>query len=283
MTYPQLEASRAQGRPVELYYFRYGSDPAAFYAYTDSEDAVTIGGVTYNPVPLRRGNIVSSGSLDKSRLAVNLPLNTEIVELFRVFPPSQVVTLTIYSGHLSDPDADFYVVWVGRVLQCSRGGSNLPEAELTCEPSSTSMRRTGLRRNYQLSCPHVLYEQGDNLCNADKAAATITLATVTVTPNKISFALGWNAAIPVTKYLGGIVTWPGLFFTEYRSILRIGQLVNLTLSGPTTGLNPGDSVDVSLGCNRLVSDCENLHNNIVNFGGQPFIPTKNPIRTNPFT
>lgn len=282
MTYSALEASRARGRPAELYYFRFGSDPTAFYAYTDVEDAVIYGGVTYQPIPIKRGAIVSSGSLDKSRMSVRVPLGSQIAELFRVFPPGQVVTLTIRGGHLSDADMEFPVIWVGRVLQCSRNDENGPEGDLTCEPVSTSMRRSGLRRHYQLSCPHVLYEQGDGLCNASKVAATITRNIVSLTPTALTFAAGWNGAIDPFKYIGGIVSWVTPFLREQRTIMRVsGDTMKLT--GPTTGLVVGDAVDIILGCNHQTSDCETLHNNILNYGGQPYIPLNNPISKNPFS
>ena len=282
MTYAAIESSRALGRPAELYYFRFGSDPTAFYAYTDVEDEVVYDGVTYAPVPIKRGAIVASGSLDKSRMSVRVPLSTEIAELFRVYPPGQVVTLTIRGGHLSDTDMEFPVIWVGRVLQCSRNDDNGPEGDLTCEPASTSMRRSGLRRHYQLSCPHVLYEAGDGLCNANKLAATSTAAITALTYTSLTFAPGWNGALATAKYIGGMVSWVTPFLREQRTILRItGD--TLTLTGPTTGLAVTDVVDIILGCNHQTTDCETIHNNILNYGGQPYIPLKNPTGSNPFT
>lgn len=282
MTYSALEASRALGRPAELYYFRFGSDPTAFYAYTDVEDAVVYGGVTYNPIPIKRGGIVSSGSLDKSRMSVRVPLTSAIAELFRVYPPGQVVTLTIRGGHLSDVDAEFPVIWVGRVLQCSRNDDNGPEGDLSCEPASTSMRRSGLRRHYQLSCPHVLYEAGDGLCNANKIAATTNRAITALTYTSLTFASGWNGALATSKYLGGMISWVTPFLRETRTILRISGNT-LTLTGPTTGLIVGNSVDIILGCNHQTTDCETLHNNILNYGGQPYIPLVSPISKAAFT
>lgn len=282
MTYAQIESSRALGRPAELYYFRYGTDPNAFFAYTDVEEPVTRSGVVYEPIPIKRGSVVASGSLDKSRLSVRVPLSAAIAELFRVYPPGQVVTLTIRSGHLSDEDNNFPVVWAGRVLQCSRDNANGPEADLSCEPASTSMRRTGLRRHYQLSCPHVLYAGGLGQCRANKAAATITIVAQAVGYTYVDLPLGWSGAIDYRKYVGGLIAWETPIVREQRTILRTPTPTRLALTGPTVGLVALDNVDISLGCNHQISDCETLHNNVKNFGGQPFIPLKNPVKTNPF-
>lgn len=281
MTYDALEESRNLGSPAELYYFRFGSDPTAFYAYTDVEEAIIYGGVTYNPIPIKRGGVVASGSLDKSRMSVRVPLTSAIAELFRVYPPGQVITLTLRGGHTTDTDVEFPVIWVGRVLQCSRNDDNGPEGDLSCEPASTSIRRSGLRRHYQLSCPHVLYEQGDGLCKANKTASTFTRATTGVAYTSFTFSPGWNGGIDPAKFLGGMVTWVTPFLKETRTILRVSGNT-LILTGPTTGVTVGGAVDIILGCNHQTTDCEMLHNNILNFGGQPYIPLKNPIASNPF-
>lgn len=282
MTRSAIEQSRALGAPAELYLFRYGSDPDAYYAYAHAEQGVSFGGVDYQPIRLKRGNITSSGSLDKSRMTVTVPTESEIAELFRVYPPGRVVTLTIRGGHLSDPDAEFPVIWVGRVISSARGKDQETEVELTCEPANTSLRRTGLRRNYQYACPHVLYSQGPGLCNADIVRATVpavvsakTVATVTLEP-------GWPGTFPPEKFVGGMLVWVTPSRTERRTILGVSG-DTLRLTGPTPELAVTDSVEVNLGCNRQLSDCEFLHLNPVNYGGQPFIPKKSPVGTSEFT
>lgn len=292
MTYDAIEASRAKGSPVELYYFRHGSDPAAFYAYSDVESDVVFAGNTYRKLRVKRGSVVASGSLDKSRLTVSVPPDSEIAELFRIYPPGRVVTLVIRAGHLTDPDDEFPVVWVGRVLQCSRGNSPGPDAELTCESANTSMRRSGLRRNYQLSCPHVLYGVGPGLCNADRAAATVAATLSSKGQASLTFSAGWNGSRNPQKFVGGLATWTTAALTEQRTILRVsGNTLHLT--GPTPGLSVGASVSLSLGCNHQIDDCQFLHatagapnpggGNVLNYGGQPFIPLRSPIATASFT
>lgn len=284
MTFAAIDESRDQGQPLELYYFRYGSDAAAFIAYCDGETAFDYGGDTYEPLPIQRGQVVASGTLDKSQMKIAVPMSSEIAELFRAYPPGQVVTLVIRGGHRNDPDAEFPVVWVGRVLSAARAtgfGNDQRKAELACEPSSTSMRRSGLRRHYQLTCPHVLY--GDK-CQADKEAATVAGTVLSLTYNTLTFEPGWNGPFGVKKFVGGLVEWDGEVVRERRSILRVDADV-VTLAGPTTGLEATDVVDVVLGCNHQAGasgDCMALHDNILNFGGFPFIPQQNPVHTNPF-
>lgn len=280
MTLSQFENSRASGQPVELFYFRYGSDPAAFYAFCDIEQEVEHAGITYAPHPIKRTAIHSQQSLDKSEMTVRVPIESPVSQLFTIYPPSDVVTVTIRRGAVGDPDGEFVVIFTGRVQQSKRDGR---EAELSCVPASVSIKRSGLRRHYQLTCPHVLYDQDPGSCKANKAAATLAAVVVSaVSSTTVTLPPGWNGAFNADKFIGGMVEWDGDVTRERRTILRRSGDV-LTLEGLISGLIVGQAVDVILGCNHQLEDCETLHNNIRNFGGMPFIPQENPINTNPFS
>lgn len=286
MSFSNYESSRFSGEPVNLYFFRYGPDAKNYYAYTDAEVPIPFGldddgdPITYVSIAIDRGKITSSGSLDKVNVTVTTPHDSELANLYLAYPPSYVTTLVMYQGHVDDTDMEFKVVWSGRVISCARKGS---KAEFTCEPISTSLRRNGLRRRYQYGCPHVLY--GDD-CRASKAAATTSVSLAAVAGSRITLPAGWAGQSRAGKFLQGIVEWtsPG-GAREVRTILRIenGGLTFL-LSGNTRGLSVGASVDMILGCNHKAGiaaqpdgDCGPLHDNILNFGGQPYIPFKNPI------
>jgi hypothetical protein len=276
MAYDDFESSRELGDPVQCFLFRYGPDPANYYAYTDSTQEQTVDGITYVPRPVNRDTINADGTLDKSAIKIAIDVGTEVAELFRVYPPAYVVSLVIRQGHIGDPDSEFLVIWAGRIVACQREGS---EAQLSGEPVSTSLRRPGLRRHYQYGCPHVLYGP---MCRADKASKTLSATVASVDGATVVMNSGWNGAFDADKFLGGLFEWvddDGL--TDRRAILRItGD--TLSLSGIVAGLAASDTVSVVLGCNHKAyaeddGDCLPLHNNIANFGGCRWIPTKNPI------
>ncbi len=275
--------------------FRYGDGVGARVFYTDAESDITIvqpteSGVgtevvTYVAFPIQRGAITASGALDKSSLEVRLSSLSPIADLFRQFPSSGLVLLTIRGGHQNDPNSEWLVSWVGKVLS---GQPDLSEVVLNCEPASSAMRRIGLRRCYQYGCPHVLYGPS---CRADRPAATVTLLTVEVLGAVLTFASGFNT-VPLEKYLGGLAEWTDANGSRVvRSVLRItaqaDATVDVLLSGPAGGLEAGGNTALSYGCSHTMDDCRDLHvpsdepvtagGNIHNFGGQPFIPTKNPI------
>lgn len=279
MSYAIREASRFLGEPVDLFLFVYGTEPNSYFGYTDGEEAITFEGRIFRPEPIRRGAFSASGTLDKTQLNLDMAINAGVVDLFRIYPPGQPVALTIFQGHVGD--TEFPTIWLGRVLSCARQDST---ATLSCEPFHTSMKRAGLRRNYQFLCPHVLYGTD---CKAAKSAASIDAVVVATTPSRVTFADNWTP-LPPNKYIGGMIEFQGPHGLERRTILRVSNAKTLHLAGPTTGIFPESTVKVILGCNRTAGvanadgDCTNLHNNVVNFGGQPWIPFKNPVGKNPY-
>lgn len=244
------------------------------YAYTDAETPIIYDGVTYLPVAIQRDAINASGSLDKAMLKVAMQQGLPLGDQFLAYPPAQVVNLIIRQGHFGDEPSltNYPVIWTGRVLGCAHPPN---ETEFTCEPISTAIKRPGLRRNYQIACPHVLY---GSQCRANRKAATIVRPVASIVGSRLTLVDGWEAAHAGSKYLGGMVGWQqdnGAL--ELRTILRQEGDNTFLVSGNLRGLTAGEDVQMILGCGRNMDDCVALHDNIHNYGGQPFIPTTNPV------
>ena len=115
------------------------------------------------------------------------------------------------------------------------------------------------------------------MCNANKVAATVSGTVASVSSNTLVLNSGWNGAVSVSKWVDGLVEWTNAEGqTEVRRILSVtGD--TLTLGGLLRDLEAAMVVSVIFGCNHQQTDCGDLHNNIQNFGGCPWIPVKNPI------
>ncbi len=97
---------------------------------------------------------------------------------------------------------------------------------------------------------------------------------------------GWSGQTLADKFLQGLAEWTGpTGGREVRTVLRVENGgTTFLLSGSTRGLDVGASISMVLGCNHKSGtpaqpdgDCGPLHHNIQNFGGQEYIPLKNPI------
>ncbi|UVK46809.1 phage BR0599 family protein [Mesorhizobium sp. AR07] len=285
MTFGTRESSRYSGIPVTLFLLQGAENPTADvplgpYAFCDGETAIVRAGITYQPWPIKHSDLSHDGTLDKSDITVSLALGSPLDALFLAYPPSQVVNLTIFEGHIGDAvtPENFPATWMGRAVG---GGYEDNELHLSGVPVSTSLKQPGLRRNYQIGCPHVLY---GSQCLANKAAATVSRAVASVDRNKITMAATLGATYG--QYIGGLVQWANS--TTGQKELRTISAVHpagliITIRGAGRGLAAGTVLSISRGCNHQMSGC-NLHvnsvgggPNIQNYGGQPFIPLENPL------
>jgi hypothetical protein len=138
------------------------------------------------------------------------------------------------------------------------------------------MRRAGLRRHYQIGCPHLLYGPQ---CNADKEAATVATTVEAINGRTITLPVAWPGVAESENFLTGMVEWTTAEGNlEVRTILKITNNRELLLSGLVEHvLSVSDAIDVVKGCAHNVDFCADVHNNIHNYGGQPWIPFKSPF------
>jgi len=286
-----FETSVESGQPVSLYLFRYGSGLTDFYAHTDGETQVShdpgTGIVEYFPLAVEQlDSIESKQKQDQNEIKLKIPLDHEIAELFRIYPPTQVVTVTIREGHIPNTDdpvdwaagENFPVAWTGRVLEVSREDSHVV---LVCEAASASMLRPGLKRNYQWSCPFAVYH---GRCGATKATYETIPVVASVTGNKVVLETPWVLAGRVqSDYIKGLAEWNGATGRHVRSVLRVDGTDTLVLSGPASELAALDTIDLYIGCTKFVEYCRDTHDAIQTYGGQPGIPTFNPVGKNNHT
>lgn len=268
MTYDTIERSVEGGAPVELYEFTRGTVVSRF---TSADADHTLGANSYTAAPLKRSQIESSVERARNAITVTCARNFPIADLFRVSPPTDIITLTIRRVHRGDTDAA--VVWVGRVLNCSWDGA---QATLSCEPVLSSMRRIGLRRKYQRQCPHVLYQQGPGLCNVTRAAHSTTTTVTGISGTQLTVN-----ALASKPYGGGFVEWTQPSGSVERRFITSFTGLQLKLSQAFQGIAIGNTVTVSPGCDHTQATCNSVYSNGANYGGFPFIPNKNPFDGTP--
>lgn len=276
MSFEEVEHSQELGAPVELFEFKFGPQVGDVYCYTTADQPVSHAGKTFLPVAIKREHIKTNGKMDKANITVNVPVTLPLAYLFLPYPPPYVVKLTIYAGHRTDGENQYMVVWLGRVLSAAR---ELNEAKLTCENTTVSLKRPGLKRLYQHGCPFLLY--GSN-CGVDKEDFKNEQTVVEVLPSgSIKLPDNWFLPLTAQKYRGGTIEWVGPVGKEIRTIIRTSN-TTMAIAGYLTGIEAGTEVTLYAGCAHDRTDCKDLFDNIVNFGGQSWIPFKNPVKQHPF-
>lgn len=275
MAFGLRELTRFLGMPVHLYLFAGGGSKDGF---TNAGKPITRDGVTYQPWTIKHGNITVDGTLDRSALDVTMASGSVLDERYIGYPPDYVTNLSIFQGHADDEPTkeNFPLLWGGRVL-----GGDFPDnsVKFSCEPISTTLRRPGLRLHYQLGCPHVLYGPQ---CRASKASGSYSRTVSDISGQRIYFSSAFGGGSrPARAFAGGLLEWTKGARTYARTIISASSdRESVLIRGPSLTLADGDTAKVIVGCNRTMGDCTDIHGNVQNFGGCPFIPLENPLSTN---
>lgn len=276
MSYTARELSAQDGRPVFLYKFVQGS---LQWCYTNAPFKVNFAGDTYSPSAVGHSEVKQSNELAKDSISLTFPLDDAFASQFLGYAPDQVTSVTLLRGHVADNE--FIVYWKGRVASSKAFSAQI---RLECESIFTSLRRPGLRARYQRTCRHALYGRG---CQLDPEAFVIAgrvtslTSTSLVVPEAASYADGY--------FTGGMVRASD----DSLRLIASHAGANLVLSRPSDALISSlelsgygygygffyGQLTVKLypGCDRSKTTCLSKFDNLANYGGFPYIPTKNPF------
>ena len=259
MSYLSYEQSDYSGHPIELFKFSMGSSQ---WLYTSSSQEVSMLEDVYQPVYISRDSFTNSGDISQSTLNISVASTNPVALLFRSGWIPNTVILTIFRHHFND--SDFVTIWKGRITSCKWAGS---VATLTSDTVFTLMRRAGLRRVYQISCPHSLYGP---LCRVQESDFEVATTVTSVATNVVT--------------ISGLSGYGDGYFTggKIRNLSDVMMIMNhtgdnLTLVDAVESMVAFLPVSLYPGCSRNVTDCINKFNNLDNYGGLPFLPYTNPF------
>lgn len=257
MTYSLDDSSVSDGAPIELYDFSVG---LLHYRYTSGPDEVTYALQTYSPEAMERDDIELSENAFKNELDIKIDRENLFFRRFINSPVDGIVSLTVYRGHGSN----FVTYWVGVVAQVVFDSN---EISVTCTPKTSSLIRTGLRRKVQKLCNYPLYSVG---CTVNAESFKSTGTVLTVDGNTMT------ATVFGTKADGWFIAGKFVLGTAKRLITsHVGTTITLSRAIQEAGV--GNAFSAFRGCDHSMTTCRTAFDNLVNYGGQPWLPTKNPF------
>lgn len=244
--------------------YRFVENDSTVWRYTSADLPQSYNGEDYTCVAIGRSQSENKNDFAHASLSVTVSLDNELGRKMLSDSSDTILTLTVFQR---DGD-DVYVQWKGRLLSVKPNDKSI---ELQFESIFTSLKRVGLRQRYQRPCPHVLYREGCRVNKADFEFAT------TIGPydyKTLYYAEGANA-YPDGYFTGGMVEiQTGVFrFIQNHS----GNWI--TLMRPIRGLETVVNCKLYPGCDRSKSTCNSKFDNVLNFGGFPYIPLKNPFNS----
>lgn len=265
MSFASLETSVDSGRPLELLLINYSQQS---WYYTTSEVPVIHNFNEYTPYPFIAGKRQNTSDASKATMVVKVPHDAPVGELFRIRPPSEVVTVTLFGEHFLDND--FQTFWKGRITAVNW---ELPWLELHVENVFASLRRLGIKRRYGIPCPHTLYEDG---CFVDREVYRVSGTVGSITGSTLGIA-AINSSV-AGYYSGGYAEWiSSVTGAMERQMIMASSPGSVFVSSAPVGLAVGQAIDVLPGCDHLFLTCDQKFANTLNYGGMPFRPEKNPF------
>lgn len=266
MAFDALEESLESSRPLELYTFQVG--PTTF-RYTSAEDDYVDGANTFTAIEgLGRTALTAGGPTDSvGTLTIEMPGTNSLSQLYIDGIPGVVPTVSI--ERVQRTDGSKVTIFDGTIRSVTFQDSGY-RAEFEIVPTFSGVQREIPRFKYSSQCNHVLY---DSRCQVDDTDPSFRLSGAAVT------AVSGNT-ITVTGadangdgyYTGGFVQTTSA--DDRRLILdQTGTVLTLLL--PFTDSPLGSTVVVFAGCDHEISTCKSKFDNVINFGGFAYVPTRN--------
>lgn len=285
----------------ELYVFTYG---ASTNLYTSFDENVSVTDVhnaafgTYTSANLSRQQIVSDIDKARNSLEIEAPLSFSFSYNFLANIVEERIKLVLYSYNTVTRAST--IIFNGYLFSVSAVNHRV---KLVFQNILGITKRTGLRKRLQRNCPYALYDAG---CQVTRSNFTLSMPVTSLNPELTEltvdptyttnnfFVDGENT----TYYYGGICNFNGnnrFVLANNSSIVNSVRVYTITLisfmpnladvlnEGFGYGQNYGNyfggiSISLSAGCNRTVENCRERFNNLNNFGGFPFLPSRDIYR-----
>ena len=267
MTYALTDL--VDGAPVHLFQFNYENTD---YRFTNVKGGYTALGYNWSEKGIKMGNVETTEEMNKNNLDLDFSRDDSFGSLFLSEQQDNVTSVTVYRGYHNDNDSEFIALWKGRVAS-NQERRNL--ITLTCESIFTSLKRPGLRGRYSKTCRHSLYNRGCNIDPDQPSPLGFYDEDIVSDVSADGLTLTINAASLKANgyYRGGMLRAPD----GVHRFIKAHDGDQITVSKPHVGFVASDGVFLYPGCDRSTNICLNRFDNLDNFGGFPYVPSKNPF------
>lgn len=241
------------------------------FRYSSGEDDIVVSAQTWVALAgLRRTNISISPEARTQAIEVTMPANNAFAKRYTSSIPSSQATLQIFRVHRGDlTDTVLLFKGVVKTVKFEQSGT---EAGLLVVPLEGGMAKALPRIDFGAQCSHMLFDARCKVASGSfryqGIVGGVSGATLTVAGLDGSKGVGWATAGEVVRANG-----------DRRMVIRHVATDTLRLLFSFEDDPTGETVDVYAGCDHVIGTCQSKFANEINFGGCPFIPTKNPFST----
>lgn len=234
-------------------------DNERFY-YTSGDSDFTLNNELYKAVSIYRNELSRDSLSDEAKLIADLDLAP--FDLYKEFNPNTSIFVRI----LKENGALLFAGKVRSVdFELSKGTATIKLSAIGGVLNSKIPNRT-----YAKECGFNLFDDG---CGLDKAKFSVVLANnFSISEDKLEITSEALASKPEGYFSGGYAR-----FSNQHSYISEHTGEKITLMFPLKNLSTSDVLSVYAGCDKTIKMCKNKFGNSVNYGGFPFIPSKNPV------
>jgi uncharacterized phage protein (TIGR02218 family) len=258
MSFDALEKSGFGAQPYELYLFQ---STGLTFALTSAEEPITYLGEIYTPATITRTEVEQSNEVVSGQIKIFIPKDHPLTQLLIPYLPSAPIAITVYGSHYADSET---VVLFTGVIASAR---LTDQCEVTCNSATYLLQRKILQQVYQASCSHIF---GDAGCGADLTAHTFAGTISAIDSTGTVLTIPAFASLPDSLKAGYLKHG-----NDFRMIVaHSGSTV--TLISPIPGMQTGDTVQGTAGCNLDFAPCAH-YGRTISFLGFDLIPTVNPF------
>lgn len=280
MSFSNQEQSTEGGAPIEIYTFS-GADTfrytSASEPYTDSE------GNVYEPAAMSRTAPTVNLKESSGSITIKMPFNNAFAARYLGGVPPSPDRVTIKQVHLSDATAEEFPFWSGSVISVKFAGT---EATVALQGVMAKTSTQIPSQTFSWMCDHNLY---DGRCRVVESQFTFNFTVAAVSSDGVTVTLTDNGQAATEIASDASFFNGGTFLTGIDGSQRMGvnfaatgnlNEYSLTLLVPISGVEAGQAITFTAGCDKSVDTCVARFNNVNNYGGFPFVPTLNPFSTN---
>lgn len=272
------ERTVQDARPVDLLHFHTSN---ANWRYAAAPLDVGYGEATFSAqAGVEISAVEVARNVLRSSLTIQLPWSCAFVQDCLTARPDEPIAIINYRGHASVTTygegtygagiyagGGYVAWWRGYVRSCRFAEQR--RAEIVCVPTLRSLGHTGLILRYGKACQVPLYSTPCGLTQATYAqtgtVGTVSGTTVTAT------VFGTEAD---GYWVGGTLETSS---AQRMIIAHSGTSVTLASAFSDTELAVGTSFTAYPGCDHTIATCKARFDNLLNYRGQPHIPTQNPV------
>jgi uncharacterized phage protein (TIGR02218 family) len=182
------------------------------------------------------------------------------VELDRFFAPPPM------SGTALDTSLGAIIWFYGRVAETDVGRSRIDMKVKSLMNLLAAQQMP--RRLYQAACTHVF---GDAMCGFNRASLAATIAALAGS-NQAQIVTGLLPSPSTLFDQGTIVSVTGANAGQTRTVTSLSGGTAYLLKPWLFPVTIGDTFELLPGCDYTTNTCQNVFNNLVHYGGFPYIP-----------